>query len=56
MRKTMEQERKFRSEQLVMVHRRLMEADLRIKSSSLDESVELDLLVADVASIQHGES
>lgn len=56
LRKTMEQERKFRSEQLVMVHRRLMEADLRIKSSSLNESVELDLLVADVASIQHGES
>jgi DNA polymerase-3 subunit delta len=53
LRKTMEQERKFRPEQLVMVHRRLMEADLRIKSSSLDKSVALDLLVAEVAAIQH---
>ena len=50
----MEQERKFRPEQLVQVHRRLLEADLRIKSSSLDESVALDLLVAEVAAIQHG--
>ena len=56
LRKTMEQERKFRPEQLVMVHRRLMEADLRIKSSSLEESVAMDLLVAEVAAIQHGES
>ena len=54
LRKTMEQERKFRPEQLVQVHRRLLEADLSIKSSSLDESVTLDLLVAEVAAIQHG--
>ena len=56
LRKTMEQERKFRPEQLVLVHRRLLEADLSIKSSSLDESVALDLLVAEVAAIQHGGS
>ena len=56
LRKTMEQERKFRPEQLVMVHRRLMEADLSFKSSSLDEGVVLDLLVAEVAAIQHGQS
>lgn len=54
LRKTMEQERKFRPEQLVQVHRRLLEADLRIKSSSLDEDVALDLLVAEVAAMQHG--
>ena len=54
--KTMEQERKFRPEQLVKIHRRLMEADLSIKSSSLDEGVVLDFLVAEVAAIQHGGS
>ena len=53
LRKTMEQERKFRPEQLVQIHRRLLKADLSIKSSSLDESVVLDLLVADLATI-HG--
>ena len=53
LRKTMEQERKFRPEQLVMVHRRLMETDLTIKSSSLDEGILLDLLLAEVAAIQH---
>ena len=56
LRKTMEQERKFRPEQLVMIHRRLMEADLSFKSSSLDEGAVLDLLVAEVAAIQHGQS
>jgi DNA polymerase III delta subunit len=49
----MEQGRKFRPEQLVQIHRRLLKADLSIKSSSLDESVVLDLLVADLATI-HG--
>jgi hypothetical protein len=39
-----------------MVDRRLMEADLSFKSSSLDEGVVLDLLVAEVAAIQHGQS
>ena len=50
LRKTMEQQGKLTPQRLVQIHHRLLEADLSIKSSSLDESLVLDLLVAELAS------
>ena len=50
LRKTMEQQAKLSPRRLVQIHHRLLEADLSIKSSSLDKSLVLDLLVAELAS------
>lgn len=50
LRKTMEQQAKLSPQRLVQIHRRLLEADLNIKSSSLDEGLVLDMLVAELAS------
>ena len=50
LRKTLDQEQRFTSQRLVQLHRMLLEADLSIKSSGLDEDVVVDLLVAELAS------
>ena len=50
LRKTMEQERRFSAQQLAEIHRKLLEADVRIKTSSLTDELVLDLLVAEMSS------
>lgn len=50
LRKTMEQERRFSAEQLVDIHRKLLEADVRIKTSALTDELVLDMLVAEMSS------
>ena len=49
LRKTLEQEGQFTPLRLVQVHRKLLDADLSIKSSALDEGLVLDLLVTELA-------
>ena len=43
--KTMQQEGRFSAERLVEVHRRLLEADLSIKTGAADEEMALDTLI-----------
>ena len=43
--KTMQQEGRFSAERLVSIHRRLLEADLAIKTGAADEEMALDTLI-----------
>ena len=43
--KTMQQEGRFSAERLVTIHRRLLEADLSIKTGAADEEMALDTLI-----------
>jgi DNA polymerase-3 subunit delta len=43
--KTMQQERRFSAERLAEIHRRLIEADLSIKTGAADEETALDALI-----------
>ena len=49
LRKTMDQEKAFTADRLAWVHRKLLEADVRIKTTGADEETVLDLLVTEVA-------
>ena len=49
LRKTMDQERAFTADRLARVHRKLLEADVRMKTTGTDEETVLDLLVTEVA-------
>ena len=49
LRKTLEQEGRFTSTQLVVIHRKLLEADLAMKTGPTDEHLVLETLVADMA-------
>ncbi len=49
LRKTMEQERGFTADRLAHVHRKLLEADVLLKTTGTDEETVLDLLVTEVA-------
>ena len=49
LRKTLEQERLFTAERLVQIHRKLLEADLQIKTTVADEGMVMDVLIAEVA-------
>ena len=49
LRKTMEQERNFTADRLARVHRKLLEADVLLKTTGADEETVLDLLVTEVA-------
>ena len=46
--KTMYQERAFTADRLARVHRKLLEADVRIKTTGADEETVLDMLVTEV--------
>lgn len=50
LKKTIEQERRFTSGQLVDIHHMILETDLAMKSSSIDAATALDILVAEIAS------
>ena len=50
LRKTLEQEGRFSAGQLVAIHRKLLEADVSMKTTGVDEELILDLLIADIAS------
>lgn len=50
LRKTLSQESKLTQEQLVTMHRKLLEADLSIKREGIPEDVALDMLVVDLCS------
>ncbi len=50
LKKTLEQERKFTHQQLAAIHRKLLEADLSIKTGEADEQLALEMLVAELAS------
>ncbi len=49
LRKTLEQESKFPYERLVYIHRKLLEADLSVKTSGVDEQLVLDMLIGELA-------
>jgi DNA polymerase-3 subunit delta len=49
LRKTMEQERAFSGRRLEQIHRKLLEADVQIKTTGADEGMVLDVLIAEVA-------
>ena len=49
LRKTMDQEKAFTADRLARVHRKLLEADVRTKTTSADEETVLDMLVTEVA-------
>ena len=50
LRKTLDQERRFTAQRLAEIHRKLLEADVGIKTTSVDEGLTLDVLVAEVSS------
>jgi DNA polymerase-3 subunit delta len=50
LRKTQEQEKRFSGRRLVEIHRRLLEADVSIKTTGVDEELVLDVLIAEVSS------
>lgn len=52
--KTQDQERRFTSERLVDIHNKLLEADLSLKTTSVDDGLILDLLVAEIATMPAG--
>jgi len=54
LRKTMEQQERFSAERLAEIHRALVEADLAMKSTGVDEELVLDVLIAEVASRPSG--
>ena len=47
--KTLQQEGRFSAQQLVEMHRRLLEADLSIKTGAADEQTALDTLIVALA-------
>lgn len=49
LRKTLDQERAFTSERLVETHRKLLEADLSMKSTGADDGLIVDMLVAQLS-------
>jgi DNA polymerase-3 subunit delta len=49
-RKALEQQRNFSMVELESLHRRLLQADVATKMGHVDPIVELDMLIADVAS------
>ena len=49
LRKTLEQEGRISTERLVAIHRKLLEADLSIKTSAAQEGLVLDMLIAELA-------
>ena len=49
LRKTMEQERGFTADRLALVHRKLLDADVLLKTTGADEETVLDLLITEVA-------
>jgi DNA polymerase-3 subunit delta len=50
LKKTLEQERMFTSSHLSDIHNMVLETDISMKSSSIDEITALELLVAEIAS------
>ena len=50
LRKTLEQERRFTTQQLARAYHGILEADLSIKTGETDEQLAVDLLVAELAS------
>ena len=50
LRKTLEQERTFSAERLVQIHRKLLDADVSIKTTGTEDELVLDVLIAEVAS------
>ncbi len=50
LKKTMEQQERFSTQRLVEIHRALVEADLSMKSTGVNEELVLDVLIAEVAS------
>ena len=50
LRKTLDQENAFTSSRLIETHRRLLEADLRLKSTGADGGLIMDILVAQLSS------
>ena len=51
--KTMQQEVRFSAERLVEIHRRLLEADLSIKTGAADEEMALDALIVGLSASSH---
>ena len=47
--KTLQQEEKISSERLATIHRRLLEADADLKTSAADDTLVLDMLIAELA-------
>ena len=47
--KTLEQEGRFTAERLRLIHRKLLEADLAIKTGAADEQMALDMLVVEIS-------
>lgn len=54
LRKTLEQEAGFSAERLSQIHRSLLEADLRLKTTATSEELILDVLMAELASTGRG--
>ena len=52
LRKTQDQERMFSAERLLDVHRKLLEADVMIKTTGTDEELVLDMLIAEVSTVR----
>ncbi len=52
LRKTLEQERHFTHEQLAEVHRKLLEADVSIKTGEADEQIVIEMLSAELATVR----
>ena len=50
LRKTLDQEKGFTTEQLTQIHNKLLEADVSIKTGAVDEELALDLLITQVSS------
>jgi len=54
LRKTLEQEKMFTAKRLVEVHRSLLEADLRMKTTGVGDELVLDVLIAEISSASGG--
>ena len=52
LRKTLDQERRFTMEGLTHIHGKLLESDISIKTTGADEQLVLDLLIAEISSVQ----
>ena len=49
LRKTLEQEQRISSERLAAIHRKLLEADVSLKTSAIEDGLVLDMLIAELA-------
>lgn len=49
LRKTLEQEQRISPERLASIHRKLLEADVSLKTSAIDDGLVLDMLIAELA-------